>query len=65
MWKNNEAYLTLVLLILLSLLLQLNRVKVAEKDKNALEGPKNEALTYLSTENDITVKKNTIYQTYK
>lgn len=38
---------------------------MAEKDKNALEGPKNEAIAFLTTENEITAKKNHIYQHYK
>mgnify|MGYP001797661688 CR=1 FL=1 len=38
---------------------------MAEKDKNALEGPKNEAIAFLTTENEITEKKNRIYQHYK
>lgn len=40
-------------------------MKIAEKDKNALEGPKNEAIAYLTAENEITVKKNCVFQTYK
>ena len=43
---------------------QLNRVKVAEKDKDDLEGPKNEAIEYLSTENEIARKRHVQYQKY-
>ena len=43
---------------------QLNRVKAVEKEKDDLEGVKNEALEYLGMENEITVKKNSLYQKY-
>ncbi|XP_076044466.1 structural maintenance of chromosomes 4-like protein gluon [Oratosquilla oratoria] len=41
---------------------KLNRVKLVEKEKDELEGPKNEALEFIKLENEITLKKNTIYQ---
>ena len=44
---------------------KLNRVKLVEKEKDELEGPKNAALDYLRLENDIVRKKNTMYQHYK
>lgn len=43
---------------------KLNRVKLVEKEKDELEKPKNEALEYLNTENEIAHKKNLIYQHY-
>ena len=39
-------------------------VKVAEKDKDDLEGPKNEAIEYLCIENDIARKRHVQYQKY-
>ena len=45
--------------------LQLNRVKAVEKEKDELEGVKNEAIEYLKLENDITKKKNELWQHYK
>ena len=44
---------------------KLNRVKLVEKEKDELEGPRNAALDYLRLENQIMTKKNTIYQYYK
>lgn len=44
---------------------KLNRVKLVEKEKDELEGPRNAALDYLRLENQIVTKKNTIYQSYK
>ena len=44
---------------------KLNRVKLVEKEKDELEGPKNAALDFLRLENDIVRKKNTMYQHYK
>ncbi|XP_077988154.1 structural maintenance of chromosomes protein 4-like [Glandiceps talaboti] len=41
---------------------KLNRVKVVEKEKDELEGTKNEAVEYLTMENHITKKKNMVYQ---
>lgn len=41
---------------------KLNRVENLRKDKNALEGPKNEALAFLNTENDLIKRKNCLYQ---
>ena len=43
---------------------KLNRVKLVEKEKDELEKPKNEAMEYLRSENDISHKKNFIYQHY-
>ena len=43
---------------------KLNRVKMVEKEKDELEGPKDEAVTYLKKENDLTMQKNTLYQFY-
>ena len=44
--------------------LQLNRVKAVEKEKDDLEGAKDEAMEFLGMENEITKKKNTLYQKY-
>ena len=44
--------------------LQLNRVKAVEKEKDDLEGVKNEALEYLRKENEVVRKKNMLYQKY-
>lgn len=46
------------------ILFQLNRVKAVEKEKDDLEGSKNEAVEYLSMENEIVHLKNKIYQKY-
>ncbi|XP_064614893.1 structural maintenance of chromosomes protein 4-like [Liolophura sinensis] len=43
---------------------KLNRVKTVEKEKDNLEGPKNEALEYLRLENEIIRQKNTLYQKF-
>ena len=43
---------------------KLNRVKLVEKEKDELEKPKNEALEYLHAENEISHKKNLLYQKY-
>lgn len=43
---------------------KLNRVKAVEKEKDDLEGSKNEAVEYLSMENEIVHLKNKIYQKY-
>ena len=43
---------------------QLNRVKAVEKEKDDLEGVKNEAVQYLTMENEITSKKNLLFQKY-
>lgn len=40
----------------------LNRVKLLEKEKDNLEGPRNEAMLYLKTENKITTMKNKFFQ---
>ncbi|XP_070539333.1 structural maintenance of chromosomes protein 4-like [Ptychodera flava] len=41
---------------------KLNRVKVVEKEKDELQGAKSEAVEYLTMENNIFKKKNTLYQ---
>eukprot|EP00096_Caligus_rogercresseyi_P007006 TRINITY_DN2421_c0_g1_i1.p1 TRINITY_DN2421_c0_g1~~TRINITY_DN2421_c0_g1_i1.p1 ORF type:complete len:1275 (-),score=567.41 TRINITY_DN2421_c0_g1_i1:128-3952(-) len=41
---------------------KLNRVKLVEKEKDDLEGPKNEAIEYLRKENQVTNLKNQEYQ---
>ncbi|KAG1714925.1 Structural maintenance of chromosomes protein 4 [Nymphon striatum] len=43
---------------------KLNRVKAVEKEKDDLEGVKNEAIEYLTMENDIVKKKNELYWFY-
>ncbi|KAM9318432.1 structural maintenance of chromosomes protein 4 isoform 2-T2 [Pholidichthys leucotaenia] len=43
---------------------KLNRVKLVEKEKNALEGEKNKAVEFLTMENDIFKHKNLLYQYY-
>ncbi|GAB1598806.1 structural maintenance of chromosomes protein 4-like [Argonauta hians] len=43
---------------------KLNRVKAVEKEKDNLEGAKNEAEEFLSTENSITQLNNKLYQIY-
>lgn len=45
-------------------LFQLNRVKLVEKEKNALEGEKNKAVEFLTLENDIFKHKNQLCQYY-
>lgn len=44
---------------------KLNRVKVIESEKLALEGPRNEAIKFLQLENQIIRSKNTLYQLYR
>ena len=44
---------------------KMNRVRVVEKEKAALEGPMVEAIKFLKTENEIAVKKNEFYQTQR
>lgn len=44
---------------------KMNRVRVVEKEKAALEGPMVEAVKFLKTENEIAVKKNEFYQTQR
>ncbi|KAJ8797687.1 hypothetical protein J1605_017113 [Eschrichtius robustus] len=46
------------------LILQLNRVKMVEKEKDALEGEKNIAIEFLTLENEIFRKKNHVCQYY-
>ncbi|XP_057694289.1 structural maintenance of chromosomes protein 4 [Corythoichthys intestinalis] len=41
---------------------KLNRVKLVEKEKNALEGEKNKAVEFLTLENDISKQKSCLYQ---
>lgn len=43
---------------------KLNRVKAVEKEKDNLEGPKNEAVQFLNMENDIVRQKNKLYHKY-
>ena len=43
---------------------QLNRVKAVEKEKDELEGSKNEAVEYLKMENSITKQRNVLFQRY-
>eukprot|EP00794_Sanderia_malayensis_P011502 gene11502-12697_t len=43
---------------------KLSRVKAVEKEKDELEGAKNEAVKYLSMENEITKQKSLLYQKY-
>eukprot|EP00095_Tigriopus_kingsejongensis_P001146 snap_masked-scaffold628_size122696-processed-gene-0.5 protein:Tk01146 transcript:snap_masked-scaffold628_size122696-processed-gene-0.5-mRNA-1 annotation:"structural maintenance of chromosomes protein 4" len=43
---------------------KLNRVKLVEKEKDELEGPKNQAMEFLRLENDLIEKKNLGYQQY-
>merc|ERR1712203_1257784 len=43
---------------------KLNRVKLVEKEKDELEKPMKEALEYLHAENEISHKKNLLYQKY-
>ncbi|XP_027044472.1 structural maintenance of chromosomes protein 4-like [Pocillopora damicornis] len=43
---------------------KLNRVKAVEKEKDELEGSKNEALEYLNMENSITKQRNVLFQRY-
>jgi len=42
----------------------LNRVKAVEKEKDELEGSKNEAVEYLRMENSITKQRNVLFQRY-
>ena len=44
--------------------MQLNRVKAVEREKDDLEAVRNEAVEYLQLENDIVIKKNTLFQKY-
>ncbi|XP_074657787.1 structural maintenance of chromosomes protein 4-like isoform X2 [Tubulanus polymorphus] len=46
------------------LILQLNRVKLVEKDKDSLEGAKNEAIEYLTIENEIIRNRHALFQKY-
>ena len=48
-----------------SFYIQLNRVKAVEKEKNELEGAKNEAEEYLVMKKDVTLKQYTLYERYK
>ena len=42
----------------------MNRVKAVEKDKDELEEAKNEAVEYLTLENNIVKQKNKLFQKY-
>lgn len=44
---------------------KLNRVKVVEKEKQALEEPRNEAIRYIETKNEIALKHSALYQVQK
>lgn len=41
---------------------KLNRVKLVEKEKDELEGPKNEAMAYIKLENDLAQSKYSLQQ---
>ena len=41
---------------------KLNRVKLVEKEKDELEGPKNEAMAYIKLENDLAQSKFNLQQ---
>ena len=41
---------------------KLNRVKLVEKEKDELAGPKDEALAYIRLENKVTCSRNTLLQ---
>ncbi|KAJ1971175.1 Structural maintenance of chromosomes protein 4 [Dimargaris xerosporica] len=41
---------------------KLNRMKIAEREKNSLEGKKTEAEQYIRAENDMVVKRSTLFQ---
>ncbi|KAA0200463.1 hypothetical protein HAZT_HAZT006975 [Hyalella azteca] len=43
---------------------KLNRLKLVEKEKDELEGPKDIAVTFIKKENEITRTKNKLYQAY-
>ena len=43
---------------------QLNRVKAAEKERESLEGPKNEACEFIRQDNELIMKKFTLSQTF-
>ncbi|MCL4132779.1 UNVERIFIED_CONTAM: hypothetical protein GTU68_029018 [Idotea baltica] len=43
---------------------KLNRVKLVEKEKDELEEPKNEAVTHLKLENEVTRRQNVLFQRY-
>eukprot|EP00058_Branchiostoma_floridae_P017967 XP_002603456.1 hypothetical protein BRAFLDRAFT_80430 [Branchiostoma floridae] len=43
---------------------KLNRVKAVEKEKDELEGSKNEAMAWLAAENEVTMSKHKLYQVY-
>ncbi|XP_067017263.1 structural maintenance of chromosomes protein 4-like isoform X2 [Acropora muricata] len=43
---------------------KLNRVKAVEKEKDELEGSKNEAMEYINMENSITKQRNVLFQRY-
>ncbi|KAF2348276.1 RecF/RecN/SMC N-terminal [Trinorchestia longiramus] len=43
---------------------KLNRLKMVEKEKDELEGPKDIAVSHIKQENEITCKQNFLYQAY-
>lgn len=59
--KNIVSFMHYYLLVMV---MQLNRAKIVEKEKNELEGPKNEAVEYLCRENEMAVKRNMLFQKY-
>lgn len=44
---------------------KLNRVKVVEKEKDDIEGAKNEAVEFLKLENEVALKQNILYQVHR
>lgn len=44
---------------------KMNRVKAIQKEKDALEGPRNEAIKFIELENDIVKSKNKLYQLHR
>lgn len=60
------SYCSIIILISITVffLYQLNRVKAVEKEKDELEGTKDEAVEYINMENSITKKRNTLFQKY-
>lgn len=44
---------------------KLNRVKIVEKEKDDIEGAKNEAVEFLKLENEVALKENVLYQVHR
>lgn len=59
-----ENLIKLLIKHLFDLTFKLNRVKAVEKEKDELEGSKNEAVEYLNMENAITKQRNVLFQRY-